>query len=84
MLQGKVGAAIKWISQVRGGICKLTPEVIVDLENKHPEAASPNEETLEKLLKEPLSKPETIIFHELDEGSIEKNNKRISWAFWDG
>ena len=41
MLQGKVGAALKWISASRTGVHDITPDTVTKLRDKHPQNAPP-------------------------------------------
>ena len=75
MLLGKVGAALKWVSSNRTGVHDITPEIISQLEEKHPENAPPTSETLSKLGNSELPKVEPVIFDSIDEQTIEKAAK---------
>lgn len=72
MLQGKISAALKWISNVRSGVLDITLEVINKLKGKHPDSSAPSQETLSKLLSNPPPRFEPIIFEGINETSIEK------------
>ena len=80
MLLGKVGAALKWVSSSRTGVHDITPEIISQLEEKHPESKPPTSETLSKLTNTELPKVEPVIFDSIDEQSIEKAAKSTKGA----
>ena len=67
MLQGKVSAALKWISNTNNGLLDITPEIINTLQMKHPEAAIPLRSSL---IVGPINKVEDVIYDNIDGQSI--------------
>ena len=75
MLQGKVAAALKWVSGSRGGVHNITPDVIKALHEKHPEKSEAPVTILEQLVTSPPPSIDPIIFEDIDETSIDKAAK---------
>lgn len=70
MLQGKVGAALKWIAENRSGLIPITPSVIEILKEKHPSSAPPTKACLDQLNTTTPPSVEPVIFNNIDEESI--------------
>ena len=68
MLQGKVGAALRWMSDNGTGPMDVTGDVLSKLKDKHP---SPNEIEKECLLYGPVYKVEKVLYDNIDADSIE-------------
>ena len=69
MLQGKVGAALRWISNNNSGALNITTEVLNQLKSKHPESMEARDNSL---LFGPIYKVEPIIYNNIDGRTIEK------------
>ena len=69
MLQGKVGAALRWISDKNRGTVNITTEVFHQLKSKHPQSMEVQDNSL---LFGPTYKVETVIYNSIDGKTIEK------------
>ena len=67
MLQGKIAAALRWITNSRGTLLKATPQVISTLASKHPQAAPVSDENI---LKGPIYQVDDVIFEHIDAQAI--------------
>ena len=77
MLQGKVAAALRWITDSRGSLLKATPHVIESLTSKHP-SASPIQEDM--LLNGPIYQVDNVIFENIDAQAIYNAAKNTNGA----
>ena len=69
MLQGKVGAALRWISDNNRASVNITTEVFDQLKSKHPQTREIQENSL---LFGPIYKVEPVIYNNIDGRTIEK------------
>ena len=69
MLQGKVGAALRWISDNNRGSVNITTEVFDQLKSKHPQSREIQDNSL---LFGPIYKVEPVIYNNIDGRTIEK------------
>ena len=77
MLQGKVGAAMRWIGSSATGILEATPDVKAELTKKHPMAKPATEDSL---LHGPVNKIEPVIFDNIEAELIQDCAKRTKGA----
>ena len=79
MLQGKVSAALRWVTNKAGGLLEPTPETIKLLESKHPDP-QPEESFLASSLlsKVGLEKVDNVIFENIDAEAIQKAAKNTN------
>ena len=78
MLMGKIGAALKWVTDNNAQALKMTPEVVKVLQSKHP-AAAPISST-EVISGRPLPYIEPVIFDHIDGDSVAKAAKKNKGA----
>ena len=77
MLQGKVGAALRWVGDNKAGLLDATSEVIDELISKHPRGKTAEEGSV---LHGPTDKVEAVIFDSIDGQSIQMCAKRTEGA----
>ena len=77
MLQGKVSAALHWITESKGTLLKATPKVIDTLTSKHPDAAPIDHDSI---LQGPIYQVDDVIFEHLDATSIYNAAKHTNGA----
>ena len=77
MLQGKVSAALRWITEAKSTLLKATPEVIDMLTSKHPKASPINHNST---LQGPIYQVDDVIFEHLDASSIYNAAKNTNGA----
>ena len=68
MLQGKVSAALRWISAPKNAPVDINPDVIDLLQQKHPEDVAADRTTL---LFGPINNVEPVIFDNIDSAAIQ-------------
>ena len=79
MLQGKVSAALRWVTNKAGGLLEPTPETIKLLESKHPDPQPEESFLVSSLLsKVGLEKVDNIIFENIDIEAIQKAAKNTN------
>ena len=69
MLEGKVAAALRWISENSTGPLKITDEVLEKLQSKHPPSSQVKKKSL---IFGPVFKIEPVVYNNIDGSSIEK------------
>ena len=69
MLQGKVSAALRWITNNNSNLLDINSDVIQQLKQKHPEAANVD---LDTLLSGEIPRVEPVIFENIDGNAISK------------
>ena len=74
MLQGKVGAAIRWVTENKSVPLKINEDVIKQLKEKHPECTDATEGTL---IYGPVNKVESAIYDSIDGVAIERAAKMM-------
>ena len=72
MLQGKVSAALRWITSNNSKPLEVTPNVIATLNSKHPDAAEP---IIENLITGEIPRVESVIFENIDADIVFKSAK---------
>ena len=77
MLQGKVSAALRWITESKGTLLKATPKVINILKSKHPDAAPIDQDGI---LQGPVYQVDNVLFEHLDASSIYSAAKNTNGA----
>jgi len=79
MLQGKVSAALRWVTNKSGGLLESTPETIKLLESKHPDPPPEESFLVSSLLsKVGLEKVDNVIFENIDAEAIQKAAKNTN------
>ena len=79
MLQGKVSAALRWVTNKAGGLLEPTPETIKLLESKHPDPQPEESFLVSSLLsKVGLEKVDNVIFENIDIEAIQKAAKNTN------
>ena len=77
MLQGKVSAALRWISSQKSGVLDINEDVIGCLKEKHPVADKIDDQAL---LKGPVETFDDVILDSIDGELIHKTAKTINGA----
>ena len=79
MEEGRISAALRCIGSQETSVLDVTPDVLNELKDKHPEAKSASTESL---YKGPLPKKlvEEVVFENIDANSIFKAAKKVSGA----
>ena len=77
MLQGKVGAALRWIGSNKSSVHGCTPGIIAILKQQHPVSAKPS---CNSMIKGPIRNVEEAIYENIDGDLVQQCAKRINGA----
>ncbi len=77
MEEGKVSAALRCIGSLQCGIHDITPEVLVDLQNKHPES---RDAEVGSVIQGPLMRVEEVVYEHIDAEAIYNAARKVNGA----
>ena len=77
MEQGKISAALRCIGSLQCGVHEITPEVLAELREKHPE---PRDIQIESLHRGPQREVEDVIYENIDANAIHMAAKKVNGA----